>query len=250
MEIERKLLDRNFYKGNNREIKYIVIHYTTSRTSAKGSAESSWEWFNSPEAQSSAHYIVDDATIIQAVEDKDSAWHCGTKGQYYCDCRNANSLGIEIASNHPDKKTKSIPAEDNGWYFTEASINNAVELTKYLMQKYNIPIDRVIMHYDVTHKWCPAPMLNEPQQWVDFKNRLVESEVVIHMSTDELKAFIEEVVSNMGKDKEISTWAVDAVERMKKAEITDGKNMGCYATREQVITMLDRYDKTPTKPIE
>ena len=47
-------------------------------------------------------------------------------------------------------------ANDNNYYFTEAVINKAVELTKYLMQTYNIPANRVIRHYDVTGKYCPG----------------------------------------------------------------------------------------------
>lgn len=176
MDIIKDLINNNYYKGDNRQIKYIVIHYTTSRSSTKGSAKSSRDWFNNPNAQASAHYCVDDDSIIQCVEDKDSAWHCGTKGTYYCECRNANSIGIEMASNHPDKTSKEIDAQDPRWYFTDKTIINTVELVKYLMHKYGINLDHVIMHYDVTHKWCPAPFLNDKSKWDDFKSMLVESD--------------------------------------------------------------------------
>ena len=40
------------------------------------------------------------------------------------------------------------------------------------MQKYNIPIENVIRHYDVTHKNCPAPFVENTKAWDNFKNML------------------------------------------------------------------------------
>ena len=138
MEIKKDLISCNYEKRENRKIDFIVVHYTTSRTSKKGSAESTRSWFNNPEAQSSAHYIVDDEEIIQCVEDKDKSWHCGTKGKYvHPYCRNENSIGIEMASNHPDKTSKSIPSEDSGWYLTEETKKNTAKLISYLCYQIN-----------------------------------------------------------------------------------------------------------------
>lgn len=235
-------------KGREAKIQYIVIHYTTSRTSAKGSALSSRSWFNNPIAISSAHYVVDDSSIIHIVEDEDTAWHCGAgdNGTYYCGCRNANSIGIEIASNHADKTTKNIPAEDRGWYFTEASLANAASLTIELMKKYDIPSDRVIRHYDVTHKVCPAPMVWDESQWVAFKKRIDKEVIELNWTNEELKKFVEDTVNNMGKDtkdRKTPEWAAKHIEHLKDAGVTDGKNMGCLATREQVVTMIDRNNE-------
>ena len=36
---------------------------------------------------------------------------------------------------------------------------NAIELVKYLMNKYNIPASNVIRHCDVTGKNCPKPFV-------------------------------------------------------------------------------------------
>ena len=48
-------------------------------------------------------------------------------------------------------------AESRDWYFEDATVTAAVELTKNLMQKYGVPADHVIRHYDVTGKVCPNP---------------------------------------------------------------------------------------------
>jgi hypothetical protein len=60
------------------------------------------------------------------------------------------------------------------------------------MQKYNIPASRVIRHYDVWGKVCPAPFVNNPEQWEDFKKRLTESEGLSVTQYEELKKLITE----------------------------------------------------------
>ena len=59
------------------------------------------------------------------------------------------------------------------WFFKAGTVNNTIELVKELMKKHNIPIERVIRHYDVTGKNCPAPYVNE-KSWAEFKEKLVE----------------------------------------------------------------------------
>ena len=42
------------------------------------------------------------------------------------------------------------------------------------MEKYNIPIENVLRHYDVTGKMCPEPFVRNQMQWLDFKSKLSE----------------------------------------------------------------------------
>ena len=159
-------------KGDTRRIKYIVIHYFGSL----GTAEAVARYFRTAYRGASAHYSLDEGTnIYQSVEDGDIAWHCGTSGTYFHpDCRNSNSIGIEVRPYKAD--TSSMQADDEDWYFTAQTVDRLVEFTKYLMKKYNIPADRVVRHYDVTHKICPNPfVVNAKAQadWVAFKNRLI-----------------------------------------------------------------------------
>lgn len=165
---------RNYYKGRSQPIKYIVIHYTGNNgDTAKGNAE----WYSSGKRGASAHYFVDEYdTVYQGVKDTDTAWAVGgTKIYKHPDCRNSNSISIEMCSRNKNGSGK--PATDGGWYFKEKTVQNAVKLTKELMEKYNIPIERVIRHYDVWGKVCPAPFVNDAGQWDDFKERLEEKEM-------------------------------------------------------------------------
>ena len=60
MKIVDNLTTSNYQKGNNRKIKYIVIHYFGSLGTAKNISN----YFKNPVAKSSAHYCVDEKDII------------------------------------------------------------------------------------------------------------------------------------------------------------------------------------------
>lgn len=176
MEIKTKLTIVNRSIMNNKQNKYIVIHYVGAVSTAKANAE----YFYAVNRRASAHYFVDENEIYQVVKESDSAWHCGTTGKYYNNCRNSNSIGIEMCC-----------FNNNGTLdISEKVINNTVELTKQLMSKYNIPVENVIRHYDVTHKCCPAPFVNNPNRWNDFKSRLVSSAKVSDL---QYKAHIQDI---------------------------------------------------------
>ena len=169
----------------NRPIKYIVVHYTAGSTSKAGSALNTAVMFSNPSVYASADFIVDDDTIVQFNPDIKNrfCWHCGDNknmfsmgGKYYGKCTNANSIGIEVCSTNPNWQASDF-ANSKKWSFTDKVVNNAVELVKYLMQTYNIPIENVIRHYDVTGKFCPGIIgWNEDsgnaKKWEEFKSRL------------------------------------------------------------------------------
>ena len=158
-------------KAPNRSIKYIVWHYTAGSSSAPGRAKgmkSSWE----KTQRASADFGVDDRDICQFNPDLKNynCWHCGDKlnpysggGKYHGKATNRNSIGIEICSNLK-KGYDASKVGHEGWYYTEEALNNAVKLTKILMKKFNIPIENVIRHYDVSGKSCPAVV-----GWIPFQ---------------------------------------------------------------------------------
>ena len=162
MEINKLIAhSSNFTKGRKQKIQFIVVHYTANNGDL---AKSNCSYFKSPNRNASAHYFVDEKEIWQSVEDNNTAWHCGTSGRYYHNkCRNDNAIGIELCSEKDSK---------GNYYFNKETINNAIELTKMLMRKYNIPINNVIRHYDVTRKVCPAPFVNNNVAWNNFKDSL------------------------------------------------------------------------------
>lgn len=171
MRIVKQLTKRNFSDKNDpKRIKYIVLHYFGSL----GTAAAVADVFERSERPASAHYIVDEGdTVYQSVEDGDIAWHCGTAGKYkHAECRNSNSIGIEM---RPRKRsTKTLLATDRDWYFDEDTIENTITLVKLLMLKYNVPLKNVVRHFDVMGKICPAPFVHDTKAWDRFKIALVD----------------------------------------------------------------------------
>lgn len=164
--INKYLTSYNHNEGDASRIKYIVIHYV----GALGGAKANCEYYASGYIGASAHYYVDfDGSIWQSVEDQNIAWHCGAKSYVHPECRNANSIGIEMCVRKRD--TSHLGDTDHDWYFEDATVSSAVELTTYLMDKYGIPADHVIRHYDVTGKICPNPYVYNDgnHTWSEFK---------------------------------------------------------------------------------
>ena len=219
---------------SNRYIDYIVIHYTAGSTSRPGAAKNNAVMFADPSRGASADFIVDDSTIVQYNPDIKNryCWHCGDNknpysmgGKFYGKCTNANSIGIEICCTNPNW-TDTEPANTKAWSFTSAVINKAVKLTKYLMQTYNIPAERVIRHYDVSGKLCPGIIgWNEDSgnttEWKHFKERIGDSTTKTDDKTDTKKQIYR--VRKTATDAKTQIGAFSVLDNAKK---TADKNSG------------------------
>jgi N-acetylmuramoyl-L-alanine amidase CwlA len=185
MNIVKKTGTANTTALSKRKIEWIVIHYTAGTSSAAGHAASCAAYFAKSTTKASADFIVDDATIVQYNPDpanrytwavggsKYSSMSTSLGGKYYNQCKNSNSISIEMCSNK--KNTKSLSASDTDWSISDKTEANAVALTQYLMKEYNIDINHVIMHHHVTGKVCPQPwVLNESRLsgWKTFLSKV------------------------------------------------------------------------------
>lgn len=172
--INRLISGYNFNPGSISRIKYIVIHYVGGLSGAQANCK----YFAGGNRNASAHYFIDhNGEIWQSVEDANIAWHCGASSYKHKECRNANSIGIELCVRK--KNTASMGATDKDWYFEDATVEAAAELTRHLMDKYGVPADCVIRHYDVTGKICPNPYVynTTAHTWDEFK-RLISGGAV------------------------------------------------------------------------
>lgn len=150
------------------KIKYIVWHYTANDGDTD---EANANYFKRKNLKASAHYFVDDDSITISVPDTYVAWSVGgsrysnykTTGgaKYYKICTNSNSLNIELCDT----------VRNDSYNVSEKTLNNAIELTRDLMKKYNIPIENIIRHFDVTGKSCPAYFVNNTK-WNAVKTRI------------------------------------------------------------------------------
>lgn len=147
----------NYRAGRTAPVRYIVVHYTANKgDTAKNNAD----YFSRTTTKTSAHYFVDEKEVWQSVREKDTAYHCGADTYRHPFCRNRNSIGVEMCL--LDKSGNIRPE----------TIDTALSVVRQLMAAYDIPIDRVLRHYDVTGKNCPRPMVENPQLWEDFKKEL------------------------------------------------------------------------------
>ena len=151
LPITKNLIIRNFYQNENTH-DYIVIHDTGNRDGGSN-AVANRNYFNTIEAQSSAHYIVDDKTILLAVAEKDGAWHCGDGAGMY-GINNRNSIGIEICVN------------TDGCY--QSALQNTKDLVISLLLKYNLKPSAIVRHFDASKKNCPASM-NADGKWTAWQ---------------------------------------------------------------------------------
>lgn len=150
----------NFTSSTNKNNLFIVLHYTANNGDT---ALNNAKYFYDTYRGASAHYFVDENEIVQVVEDKNVAWHCGATSYVHPSCRNSNSIGIEMCSR--------INSSGN-YYILDDVVYRTYDLVKSLMEAYSIPIENVIRHYDVTGKICPAPMVNDQSLWTNFINLL------------------------------------------------------------------------------
>lgn len=194
LNIRQRTSTANTSVKYNRPIEYLVIHYTAGGTSRSGTAWNTAYMFAHNSRPASADFIVDDTDIVQYNGDIKNryTYAVGGKlqgnpggGKFYGKCKNYNSISIEICSSNRTGNMKYPNTKD--WYFTNAALNNAIKLAQYLMEKYNIPANHLIRHYDVNQKLC-LPMyeteLLTPDGWKLLANIKI-GDVVAQYDTKE-----------------------------------------------------------------
>lgn len=146
----------------NRNIKYIVLHYTAGSKSSPGSAKAVKSVFKTHNA--SADFAVDDRDIIQFNPDirNNYTWAVGdpkntSSGGASLNgiCTNRNSVSVEMCSTLLNGWSARYPNHE-GWVVTDKTIDNARCIVKILMRVFNVPVQNVVRHYDVTGKLCPG----------------------------------------------------------------------------------------------
>lgn len=142
--------------------KYIVIHDTGD---PRASSQNEHDYFAGGNRNASADFFVDSNNIIQIIDtDTYYSWHCGDGHGAY-GITNGNSIGIEMC----------LESDGNP---SDETVQNTLDLVKYLMDKYNIDANHVVRHYDASRKCCPCSFSsNSWARWYDFKDKLSSNTV-------------------------------------------------------------------------
>lgn len=242
------------YNRSNRggtPIKYIVVH-DTGNPSRGANATAHYNYFNGGDRSSSADFFVDDTQVL-CVNDyyKFYTWHCGDgHGKY--GITNRNSVGIEFCINVDSDRNKTL--------------ERTAQLVRELMQELNIPIDRVVRHYDASRKNCPQSMSgNGWAQWYEFKEKLKGEDLTMAQyeelknRMDEMSANLTNIINDMDAklekitnpmiynyiDKNMPEWARSAVSWAVENGILNGDENGLNLDDKDIryITMMYRMRK-------
>lgn len=197
----------NYRAGRTQPVRYIVMHYTANNGDT---ARNNCDYYHRVGGlQASAHYFVDEHGVMQSVLECDTAWHCGARAYWHPECRNANSIGIEMCSRK---------RADGSYYIKPETVANAAALAKDIMQRYGIDTDHVLRHYDVTGKRCPMPWVDDSAQWDVFKASLAPEENTVEEDDDMVR---------YRKIEDVPDWAQDTVRELMYAGALKGDDHGC-----------------------
>ena len=198
----------NYRAGRTQPVRYIVMHYTANNGDT---AKNNCDYYHRVGGlQASAHYFCDEHGAMQSVRECDTAWHCGARAYWHPECRNANSIGIEMCSRK---------RADGSYYIKPETVANAAALAREIMQRYGIDTDHVLRHYDVTGKRCPMPWVDDPAQWTAFKDMLTPK----NTTTDEED---EDDMVRYNTIEEVPSWAQDTVRALVDAGALGGVGGG------------------------
>ena len=197
----------NYRAGRTQPVRYIVMHYTANNGDT---ARNNCDYYHRVGGlQASAHYFVDEHGAMQSVRECDTAWHCGARAYWHPECRNANSIGIEMCSRK---------RADGSYYILPETVANAAALAREIMQRYGIDTDHVLRHYDVTGKHCPMPWVDDPAQWVAFKDMLKQNDNDNDEEDDDMVRY--------NTIEEVPSWAQDTVRALVDAGALGGVGGG------------------------
>ena len=216
MEIKSKACNPGNYGGTLKNVQYIVVHWTSNQgDTAKNNAD----YFAREVVKASAHYFVDENEVWNSVPPDRQAWHVGAKSYVHPYCRNANSIGVEMC------------LTGKGYVLRRGTIERAVKLVRELLQKYDVPLNHVLMHHDVTGKYCPGPFVDQPSLWDDFKSGLAAEQ-----EDDEPMKVYKYV-------PEMPAWAQDTFTRLVQAGYIAKDENGEISVQESSLQPLVYMDR-------
>lgn len=153
-------------------VKKLIIHYTAN---PGASAQNHHDYFDktAPAAgtYASAHVFVDKTQAIQIIPFNEVAYAANDVQQRNADgsawrgvkelLPNANFLSISV----------ELCIEKDGSFHPD-TVSRAVDVFVELCKQFNLTENDIVRHFDVTHKQCPLPYVNDVKAFADFKARV------------------------------------------------------------------------------
>ena len=149
-EFEVDLLTPNPYSRPQlalEEVKGIVVHYTGNPGTTAAQNRSYFESLkDTKQTKASSHFVIGmEGEIVQCIP--------STEMSYASNNRNSDTLSIECC--HKDESGE----------FTQETYDSLVGFVAWLCGEFDVPVDEVIRHYDVTGKECPRYFALHEDAW-------------------------------------------------------------------------------------
>ncbi|NEP57688.1 MAG: hypothetical protein F6K31_11790 [Symploca sp. SIO2G7] len=179
----------NYTSGRNTDIDTIFIHNTY------GSFGGTISWFQQKRSKVSAHYVISrQGKILQMVKDEDTAWHAGSRGQ------NHRSIGIEHEATETERG------------MTPAMEKASLSLCRWLMEKYEISVGKVLPHRS---DWggsfntsCPNLIFATNEEFIAWRDQLKEEVFTMEGNSELTKtATWLELFRVEGQDPILAAWS-------------------------------------------
>lgn len=131
---------------------HVCVHWTASQGPG-ADADAIARYFERGERAASAHYAVDSEKVVRCIPENEMSYSVGANkytpfalkniGAY----PNAHVISIEMCVN----------SDGHFW----SMYSNTARLCAEIMNRYKMTADKLIRHYDVTGKTCPAFFVSE-----------------------------------------------------------------------------------------
>lgn len=198
------------WNERKRPISMVVLHYTGME-----SADAALERLCDPQAEVSAHYMIDEEGIVTSlVSEENRAWHAGRSYWRGETDVNSASIGIELVN----------PGHELGYRpFPEAQIDALLPLLADIMDRHDIPRANVVGHSDI----APARK-QDPGELFDWE-RLGEFGLALEIPAARMNLFYDNpgkfylALERFGYDITDGRAAVTAFQRRWRPRIIDGE---------------------------
>ncbi len=143
-------------KRKNKEIKFIIFHYTGMKKE-----KDAIDKLTNEKSQVSCHYFIkNNGEILTLVPEQYIAWHSGVSSWKKYISINKYSIGVEISNPGHQYNYKK---------FSLKQINSILILSRYLVKKYNIKSKFILGHSDIAPERKKDPGEKFPWKYLSTK---------------------------------------------------------------------------------
>ncbi len=180
----------NPIKRKPNQIKFLIFHYTGMKKESEAIKN-----LTKIQSEVSSHYFIkNNGDIILMVPDLYIAWHAGKSSWKNYKSLNKYSIGIEI--NNPGHQF-------NYKKYSTKQINSILNLSKYLIKKYNIKKKNILGHSDIAPNRKKDPgekfpwkylAANKIGYWHSIPDNLLKKNRRIKVSNIDKKLFFKNLI--------------------------------------------------------